>query len=30
MEPIMFVADLQKVGDCSHVRDGPRWAYSFY
>jgi len=27
--PIMFVAVLQTVGDCSHVRDGPRWAYSF-
>jgi len=27
--PIMFVAVVQAVGDCSHVRDGPRWAYSF-
>jgi len=25
----MFVAVLQTVGDCSHVRNGPRWAYSF-
>jgi len=25
----MFVAVLQTVADCSHVRDGPRWAYSF-
>jgi len=25
----MFFAVLQKLGDRSHVRDGPRWAYSF-